>query len=188
MISLQEEKKISKFLSLVLRHKPEVIGVELTDQGWVDVALLIAKVNEFGRALDLDTLRYVVLNNAKQRFAFNDTGDQIRANQGHSIEVELGYQAQVPPEILYHGTGSSSVEAILSEGIHKMVRHHVHLSATRTTAKQVGQRHGIPVILVVNSAAMSDEGHTFFLSDNGVWLTDHVPAAYLSIKEGESEA
>jgi putative RNA 2'-phosphotransferase len=179
MISDRENKRISKFLSLVLRHQPELIGIELDEQGWTDVNTLIEKMNSRGFVLDKDILQQVIETNSKKRFALNETGERIRASQGHSVEIELGYVAQKPPDILYHGTGEKSVEDIQQQGLHKRQRHHVHLSADRQTALQVGSRYGKPVIFEVLSGLMFADGFPFFLAENGVWLTGHVPVNYL---------
>lgn len=179
MITKEESTRLSKFLSLVLRHKPETIGIELDANGWADVNTLLENINRSGRSIDFDTLQFIVETNAKQRFALNATQDKIRANQGHSVQIELGYNTQVPPDILFHGTGEKSVDGILQVGLERRNRHHVHLSADVPTAIQVGQRHGKPFIFEVRSGQMHQEGHLFYLSDNGVWLTDHVPVKYL---------
>ena len=180
MISEKENIRISKFLSLVLRHQPETIGIELDSNGWTDIKTLIEKSNQSGMSLTIDILRHVVETNPKKRFAFNEAFDKIRANQGHSVEVELGYAAQKPPAILYHGTAGKFVAAILEQGLRKGERHHVHLSAEIETAIKVGQRHGKPFVFEVMAGKMFDDKYEFFLSDNGVWLTESVPANYLS--------
>ncbi|QKJ29422.1 RNA 2'-phosphotransferase [Mucilaginibacter mali] len=179
MISDKENKNISKFLSLVLRHQPELIGIELDENGWTDVDALIAKSGEHGVRYNIDALKHVVTTNNKQRFAFNDTFDRIRANQGHSVEVDLGYEAKIPPEVLYHGSAIKNADSILASGLEKRERHHVHLSADVATAANVGQRHGKPVIFEVTALQMHHDGMPFFLSNNGVWLTDAVPPKYL---------
>lgn len=171
--------QLSKFLSLVLRHQPETIGIQLDENGWTDVATLIEKVNKHGYSIDFDILRVVVDTNNKKRFAFNEYLDKIRASQGHSIQIELGYSNQKPPELLYHGTNIDSVSSILANGIEKRSRQHVHLSSDTDTAVKVGQRHGKPYVLTVLAEQMYNDKFEFFLSDNGVWLTDHVPPAYL---------
>ncbi len=175
----QQLKRHSKFLSLVLRHKPEVLGITLDENGWTDVATLLDRMHQEGRPLDLETLALVVSTNSKQRFALSDDHTRIRANQGHSVAVELGYVPVEPPAILFHGTGHQSVENILLSGLEKRSRHHVHLSADRQTAVLVGQRHGKPVVLEVLAGDMHLAGFAFFLSENGVWLTDQVPPPYL---------
>lgn len=179
MITEKENIRISKFLSLVLRHKPEEIGIDLDSNGWTDVKALIEKTNQSGISLNFDILKHIVDTNPKRRFAFNETLDKIRANQGHSVEVELGYIAKQPPSILYHGTAEKNVASILQQGLRKGERHHVHLSADVDTAIKVGQRHGKPVVFEVKAEQMFDDKHEFYLSDNGVWLTEHVPAKYL---------
>jgi putative RNA 2'-phosphotransferase len=173
------EIQISKFLSLVLRHKPETIGIELDDKGWTDVNTLIEKSNNYGIKFNNEILNHIVATNSKKRFAFNDTFDRIRASQGHSVEIELGYTSQKPPEILYHGTGERSVQSILKTGIEKRNRHQVHLSAEIETAIKVGQRHGKPFVFKVLAEQMYNNEFEFFISDNGVWLTDNVPTKYL---------
>lgn len=179
----KDTKGISKFLSLVLRHQPEVIGIELDAQGWISVDELLRQINAHGHELDRETLDYVVETNNKKRFAFDDTGEKIRASQGHSVEVELGYQAQIPPAVLYHGTGEQSVTGIQQSGIEKRSRQHVHLSRDIETAIQVGSRHGKPAIFQVLAKEMYDQGFVFYLSENKVWLTDGVPAEFLKLEE-----
>ncbi|MEG4028531.1 MULTISPECIES: RNA 2'-phosphotransferase [unclassified Microcoleus] len=173
--------KISKYLSRHLRHAPGRIGVELDPGGWLPVSELLdaCKKNKF--PVQLAELKKVVAENHKQRFSFDSTGTLIRANQGHSVEVDLQLEPRVPPDILYHGTGSTAVESILSQGIRKMSRHHVHLSVNIQTARQVGARHGIPAVFTVDAAAMQRDGHTFYCSANKVWLVDFVPPPYLKI-------
>lgn len=173
--------RISKFMSLVLRHKPETIGLLLDENGWTSTTELIEKLNRHGAAITPEILQHVVATNSKKRFAFNEDGSKIRANQGHSIEVELNLQQQLPPFILYHGTGEKSVASILENGLEKRSRHHVHLSADIATAKAVGQRHGKSAIFEVAALQMQEDGHVFYLSENGVWLTDVVSAKYLKL-------
>ncbi|HEV7402205.1 MAG TPA: RNA 2'-phosphotransferase [Chthoniobacteraceae bacterium] len=175
--------KTSKFLSLVLRHAPETIGLELDAQGWVEVKALLEAMARHGRPLTRPALDEVVETNSKKRFAFDEKGVRIRASQGHSVEVALGYEPRIPPAELFHGTATRFLPGIRAEGLRKGERHHVHLSADQTTAVQVGQRHGKPVVLVVRAGAMHAAGHTFFLSENGVWLTDQVPPEFLEFPE-----
>jgi len=172
-------KHISKLLSLVLRHEPEHIGLTLDNEGWAAVPELIEKINQQGLRLDFATLQIIVDTNDKKRFAFNDDETRIRANQGHSIDIDLNLSAQVPPAILFHGTAEKNITAIRQHGLQKIDRHHVHLTAKEEIAWQVGQRHGKPVVLVVQSLVMHEKGHAFYLSNNGVWLTDHVSAAFI---------
>lgn len=176
-----ELKAISKFLSFVLRHEPQSIGLALDEGGWADVAELLSKAAAAGKRLDRDVLQRVVDSSDKKRFALSADGERIRANQGHSVEVELGFEALVPPHVLYHGTASRFLQAILSDGLDKRQRHHVHLTEDLKTAAAVGQRYGKVVLLEIDAARMSAEGHLFFRSVNGVWLTDAVPATYLRV-------
>ena len=177
----QQLKHISKLMSLVLRHKPEVIGLQLDNNGWANVAELISKINEQGNNVNIDIINTVVGTNDKKRFAFNEDKTMIRANQGHSIDVELNLKAITPPDILYHGTAERFVGSILKEGLTKQQRQHVHLSLLQETAKAVGSRHGKPVILSINTKAMTEAGFIFYLSDNGVWLVNSVPVEYITV-------
>lgn len=171
--------KLSRFLSLVLRHNPQQIGLKLDANGWADTTELISKVNVRGNKLDLKTLELLVETNNKKRFAFNDDKSKIRANQGHSIKVELGYTAKTPPTVLYHGTANQNIKSIFTTGINKRERHHVHLSKDMETAISVGKRHGKPVVFEVDTKSMQKAGFEFYESDNGVWLVEEVPAIYL---------
>lgn len=179
MISEKQLTHISKFLSLVLRHQPETISIQLDQNGWTDVNELIEKANDYGIKFDKETLKHIVATNSKKRFAFNDTLDKIRASQGHSIEIELGYTNQKPPTILFHGTADKYVQSILDTGLEKRNRQHVHLSSDLETALKVGQRHGKPFIFKVLAEQMYNDNFQFYISDNGVWLTDNVPTMYL---------
>ncbi len=171
--------RISKMLSKHLRHDPAGLGLELGPGGWVAVDDLLAAYARRGSPISRAVLAEVVAGSDKQRFAFDATGTKIRANQGHSVEVDLQLTAQEPPALLYHGTAEASVAAILREGLRKMSRHHVHLSRDIATAQRVGGRHGRPVVLVVDAAAMRAAGVAFYCSENGVWLVDEVAPAYL---------
>ena len=179
MTSDKQLTHISKFLSMVLRHQPETIGIQLDQNGWTDVDELIEKANNNGIKFDRETLSHIVATNTKKRFAFNKTLDKIRASQGHSIEIELGYTNQKPPEILYHGTSEKSVQPIIDTGLEKRSRQHVHLSSDIETAIKVGQRHGKPFVFKVLAELMYNDNFQFFISDNGVWLTDNVPTKHL---------
>lgn len=172
-------KSVSKFLSLVLRHSPETINLKLDENGWADVEELIAKCTKNGNALNAELLDYVVENNDKKRFAFNEDKTKIRASQGHSISVELNLTETKPSEYLYHGTVAKFMENIRKEGLQKMSRQHVHLSKDRETAVKVGSRRGIPQILSIRSGQMHRDGFKFYLSENNVWLTDEVPIKYI---------
>jgi putative RNA 2'-phosphotransferase len=182
MISDKQLTQISKFLSLILRHQPETIGIQLDQNGWTDIQILLEKANNYGIRFDREILNHIVANNSKKRFAFNDAADKIRASQGHSVEIELGYTNQKPPEILYHGTGEKSVQSILDTGLERRSRQHTHLSIDIETAVRVGQRHGKPFIFKILAGQMYTDNFQFFISDNGVWLTDHVPPRYLEQK------
>ncbi|HEY9821622.1 MAG TPA: RNA 2'-phosphotransferase [Candidatus Sericytochromatia bacterium] len=171
--------KISKYLSKHLRHQPDRIGIKLAPGGWISVDELLAACKKHSFPINRIELDEVVANNDKKRFSFDSTGTLIRANQGHSVEVDLQLEPTVPPDVLYHGTGHGAVEAILREGLRKMLRHHVHLSEDIATAKRVGARHGRPVVFEVDATAMQEAGYTFYCSENGVWLVDRVPPEYL---------
>lgn len=172
--------KHSKFLSLILRHKPETIGIDLDENGWIDIDLLIKKMNGNGRQLNREDLYFIVENNSKKRFAIDEANNKIRANQGHSLDINLGFEPIQPPEILYHGTATRFVDSIMKTGLEKRDRHHVHLSADKGTAANVGQRHGKLIILEVRAMEMFEKGFQFFKSENGVWLTNKVPTLYLN--------
>jgi len=181
MLDEKDNIQISKFLSLVLRHQPEKIGILLNENGWTDVYKLIFQASKNGVKLTKENLEQVVETNSKKRFSFNTEKTKIRANQGHSIKIDLGYQVQKPPEILYHGTSEKAIDSILKIGLDKRKRHHVHLSADTETAKEVGKRHGKPVVFLVDSAAMHQNGFEFYMSANKVWLTEEVPVKYLKL-------
>jgi putative RNA 2'-phosphotransferase len=173
--------RLSKFLSLVLRHEPERIGINLDPEGWVAVEDLLAAAARAGKPISREQLDLVVATNDKKRFAFSPDGARIRASQGHSVEVDLGLPPVVPPERLFHGTATRFLDSIRAEGLRPQSRQHVHLSPDEETAVKVGQRHGKPVVLVVFAGAMHHEGHLFFRSENGVWLTAEVPVRYLEV-------
>ena len=177
----KQEIKLSKFLSLLLRHNPGAIGLELDGNGWANVDELIEKSSKKGKKFDLKDLKYIVKNCDKQRYTFNEDYTKIRANQGHSIKVDLDLKPSTPPEVLYHGTATRNLDSILKNGIHKSNRHHVHLSLDVGTATKVGQRHGKVVILQINAKQMNGDGHQFFLSKNNVWLTDFVDPKYITV-------
>ncbi len=179
MINEKEITRLSKFISLVLRHKPETIGLTLDENGWAETTTLIDEMNRRGVKITMELLEHVVATNAKKRFSFNEDKTRIRANQGHSINIDLQLTVVQPPPVLYHGTSESSIESILQKGLQKRNRQHVHLSADIETAIHVGKRHGRPVVLIVEAAKMHAEDFEFYLSANGVWLTDNVPSRYL---------
>jgi putative RNA 2'-phosphotransferase len=173
--------KQSKFLSLILRHEPERIGITLDGAGWVDVEALLAACARHGVAISRAELDELVASSDKQRFAFDETRTRIRANQGHSVEVELGHQPATPPDVLYHGTPEKFVASILREGLKKGQRHHVHLSERIETARKVGERRGKPVILRIDARRMQSDGFTFYVTPNRVWLVDEVPPKYVEV-------
>jgi putative RNA 2'-phosphotransferase len=171
--------RVSKRLSLHLRHAPQKIGIELGDGGWVDVDTLLAALAAHRFPVSRTELAEVVAENDKQRFAFDETGTRIRASQGHSVAVDLDLPPALPPPVLYHGTVARFLPAIMRDGLLPMARHHVHLAANRETAITVGARRGQPIVLEVDAAAMVTDGHLFRVSANGVWLADAVPPNYL---------
>lgn len=171
---------LSKFLSLVLRHRPGLIGITLDSAGWFGVEELLAATQRHGQPISREQLDEVVAHCEKQRFAFSDDRTRIRASQGHSVDVELGYSPAAPPDLLYHGTVHRFLPSIRAAGLIKGKRHHVHLSRDVETATKVGDRRGKAVILMIDARSMSADGLSFFVSDNGVWLTDHVPPQYIT--------
>jgi putative RNA 2'-phosphotransferase len=174
-----DTKNLSKFLSLVLRHQPETIGLQLDENGWASTATLLQRLREHGKQADLATLKEIVAQNDKQRFRFNEDFTRIRANQGHSIDIELALPPATPPDRLFHGTATKNLASIQEKGLLKGSRQHVHLSAQPETAVKVGQRHGTPIVLTIKAKEMAEAGIPFYVSDNGVWLTDHVEAKYI---------
>ncbi len=178
----QARTKKSKFLSLVLRHRPERIGIVLDSQGWVPVAQLLERCAASGFSITEEELIEVVTTNPKQRFSFSEDGRRIRANQGHSVQVDLKLEPLAPPPVLYHGTTDKFLPAIKTQGLKRMSRHHVHLSPDRATAVDVGGRRGRPVVLLVDANQMQADGHLFYRSDNNVWLTERVPPEYLTVE------
>jgi len=175
--------RASKYMSLLLRHQPEKVGLALDANGWARVADLVSLTQKGGVRLTRELIEEVVAGNDKKRFVLSEDGERIRAAQGHSIEVDLALPPRQPPEYLYHGTASRFLDSIRKSGIVRGKRHHVHLSPDEETAIKVGQRHGKPVILTIRSGDMWRAGIPFYCSENGVWLTDEVPPAYLSIAE-----
>ena len=172
---------LSKFLSYVLRHHPESIGLELDANGWAKLSELIHKAQQNGRSLDRDLLKKVMDHGSKQRFILSENGNYIRAGYGHSIEIDLQLKPKVPPGILYHGTAKKNVQSIFVEGIHSGSRNFVHLSATQNEARKVGNRHGPPAILSIQARRMSEQGSNFYQSESEseIWLTSHVPPEYV---------
>jgi putative RNA 2'-phosphotransferase len=175
--------KISKFLSMVLRHSPEAIHLTLDKNGWANINELIGNANTYKRkALDIDIIKNIVATNDKQRFCISDDGKKIRANQGHSINVDLELACEIPPDILYHGTAYRFLGSIMKDGLKPMARQHVHLSLSEDKAVSVGIRHGRPVVLCINAKGMHEKGYKFYLSKNKVWLTDKVPVEFIKVK------
>ena len=174
----KSDVRLGRFLSRVLRHEPEAAGIQVDRHGWADVKKLLAGVRNTGRSIDMDTLERIVRENNKQRYSFNWNHTKIRANQGHSIPVDLELEEAEPPQRLYHGTASRFLSAIYREGIRKMGRQYVHLSGDFETAAAVGKRHGNPVVLTIDAAAMARDGVAFYRSENGVWLCDWVDPKY----------
>jgi len=172
---MQKLNKISKYLSFILRHKPESVNLKLDGKGWADIDELILKTKKF--RLNRKLLEEVVLADNKQRYIIS--GNKIRANQGHSINIDLELKPQIPPEILYHGTATRFLDSIMKTGLKALNRQYVHLSKDLKTATNVGSRHGKVVILQIDTVKMLEDGFKFYVSENGVWLTDHVPVKYI---------
>ncbi|HGL3830887.1 RNA 2'-phosphotransferase [Clostridioides difficile] len=181
--SMSKKDKLSIFISLILRHKPETIGIKLDDYGYADVNELIEKINNTGRNINIEILEQIVKEDNKQRYSFNDDRSKIRANQGHSININVELKELEPPKYLYHGTATRFLENIKNEGIIKQSRLYVHLSRDIDTAVKVGKRHGTPVILKINTGKMYENGYKFYLSENNVWLCEHIPFEYVEIFE-----
>ncbi len=173
--------RVSRRLSFVLRHDPGSVGISLDEKGWVDIGVLLEALAADGLVLTRRELDGLVAADDKQRFGLDEGGTRIRANQGHSVAVDLGLAVAVPPPTLYHGTVAAALESIAVRGLLRGQRHHVHLSPDTASARRVGARRGSPVALTVDAAAMSEAGIPFFRSANGVWLTAHVPARYLAL-------
>lgn len=175
---MMSDTEISKFISLILRHKPEAIGITLDEHGWADTEQLIHGINQT-KHITMDDLERIVAQDQKQRYSFNEDQTKIRANQGHSIPVDVELQECTPPDLLYHGTGEKFTASIEKQGLIPKSRLYVHLSQDYGTAVKVGQRHGKPAVYIIDAAGMAKDGYTFFLSVNGVYLTKEVPVKYL---------
>ena len=178
-----DNKKLSQFLCRILRHEPEVIGIDIEKYGaWANISELINGVNAHGKfKLDRALLEQIVSEDNKQRYKISDDGKKIRASQGHSIDVIIEMDEKEPPEILYHGTAWRNVDSIMKDGINSGERLYVHLSKDEPTAVTVGQRHGKPVILKIKSGDMYRQGHIFYLSENNIWLTKFIPKEFISV-------
>lgn len=179
----RDRVRASRFLSLVLRHEPERVGLTLDREGWADIGKLIERAGAAGVTLTREIVLQIVATNNKQRFAIDEAGLRIRANQGHSIDVDLGLEPCRPPAVLYHGTAATAVASIRAEGLRPGQRQHVHLSPDEATATEVGRRHGKPVVLRVQSGRMWAAGTRFFRSANGVWLTSAVPPGFIEFPD-----
>lgn len=177
----KQNTKVSKFLSLVLRHNPSVAQIKLNDEGWANIEELIKGSRQNGMLLDLDTIEIIVNSCKKQRFSLSEDKTQIRANQGHSLKVDLKLDRVKPPQFLYHGTATRFLDSILKDGLKPMKRHHVHLSQEMGTASSVGKRHGKLIILKIDAYQMHLDGLAFYLSENNVWLVDSVSVKYISL-------
>lgn len=175
---MNTQTQVSKFLSYILRHKPDAIDLTLDKNGWAEISQLIFCAKKHNKQLTLELILDVVKQNDKQRFSLSPDNKKIRANQGHSIPIELELESRIPPEYLYHGTAQRFLDSITQNGIHASSRHHVHLSASYDTAINVGKRYGKPVVLKIFSKKMHDAGCVFYCSENGVWLTDFVAPSY----------
>ena len=174
-----DDVRFGRFISLVLRHEPSAAGLTLDEHGWARVDALIAGMNARGYQIDREALSRIVRENTKHRYSFNDDASLIRANQGHSVDVDVDLAEAIPPDVLYHGTTQRCVASIMAHGITRQSRQYVHLSLDVQTAISVGKRHGKPVVMKVNAAAMVHDGHKFWLSANGVWLCEAVPPEYI---------
>lgn len=174
-----ETDKLSVFISLILRHKPEAAGIVLDEHGWANVDELLAGINNTGRSIDMEILERIVQTDQKGRYSFNEDKTLIRANQGHSISVDVELEEQKPPETLYHGTAAQFVDNIMQQGLKPMSRLYVHLSKDVETAVKVGNRHGNPVVLKIDAKKMYEDGEKFYFSANGVWLVKYVAKKYI---------
>ena len=177
----ERDVKLGRFISLVLRHNPAAASIALDANGWADVQQLLDGMNRAGKAIDKETLARIVRENNKSRYSFNADESKIRANQGHSVPVDVELKPQTPPDVLYHGTAERFLEPILRDGLSPRSRQHVHLSVDTETAVNVGSRHGKPVVLAIDAADMARDGHDFWLSENHVWLCMAVPSRYIRL-------
>lgn len=180
---MNQNEKFGRYLSFLLRHHPEAAGVQLDEKGWAAVPQLLEGMRKNGYKIDFNKLEEIVATNDKKRYNFNEDKTKIRANQGHSLEVDVELKQLVPPVYLYHGTAGHFLNSIKKKGLKKQGRNHIHLSLDRQTAESVGKRHGLPIVLKIHSGKMHQEGYIFYLSENGVWLTDYIPSDYIYIDE-----
>ncbi len=188
MMATDGNSKLSKFMSFILRHKPDAIGLSLDPQGWASIDELVLKSNVAGNSFSREDLMHVIETSEKSRFSLSADGQYVRAAQGHSVAVNLGLTPQEPPALLYHGTAKRFLRSILSQGLKPRARQQVHLSVDEATAHLVGQRHGTPVVLTVEARRMHTEGFQFFVADNGVWLTDQVPSEFLESSSSDADS
>jgi putative RNA 2'-phosphotransferase len=179
--------KDSRFLSFILRHDPSAIGVELDDAGWIEVPRLLKALERHRPQITRERLIEIVETNDKKRFAFSEKQEKIRASQGHSISIDLKLSPVSPPSLLYHGTARQNVVSIRNQGLLRGQRHHVHLSSDETTAMKVGSRYGKPVVLKIEAERMNGSGFSFYVSENGVWLTEYVPPSFVMLPNDDSE-
>lgn len=179
------DSRLGRFLSLVLRHNPGAAGISLDEHGWANVDELLNGVRRTGRQIDMETLEHIVRENNKQRYSFNEDHTRIRANQGHSLQVDVELRQMDPPQYLYHGTATRFLPAIQTEGLKKMSRQYVHLSGDYQTATAVGRRHGTPVVLRIDAETMAQDGVTFYRSENEIWLCDYVSPEYFCVADSE---
>lgn len=182
-----DQRRVSKLMSKILRHQPELANLTLKDGGWVGVDDLLGGLAALGHPISRDQLNEIVRTNDKKRFSLSDDFMSIRAAQGHSTAVEMNYERSAPPPILFHGTSEANLPKILEQGLLPRNRQFVHLSLDEETAVKVGRRHGRPVLLDVDTATMTDAGHDFYCADNGVWLAASVPPQFLKVRESEAK-
>jgi len=185
-LNRKQQVRLSKWMSRVLRHRPEEIGLQLDAAGWAKLEALLAGLNQHGGRYSMDDLLEIVRTNDKQRFALSTDGHMIRASQGHSLSVDLGLAPKQPPDRLFHGTTGRNLASIQAEGLLPRSRQHVHLSLDWETARSVGARHGSPVVLEIQAGSMHAAGYPFYLADNGVWLVERVPPGFITISDGQS--
>lgn len=178
---MENLNKLSVFISLVLRHKPDAAHITLDEHGWANVDELLAGINDTGRKIDMEILEELVRTDNKQRYSFNEDKTRIRANQGHSIPVDVELEEKKPPHFLYHGTADRFLKSIMAEGLKPINRLYVHLSKDEETAVKVGKRHGNPVVLKISAEEMYHDGTKFYLSQNGVWLTKYIEKKYIQM-------
>lgn len=179
-MNTKQQVRISKRLSLILRHNPQSVGLTLDPSGWAEVSELLDALSNHSTPLNKEILQEIVAENPKKRFEFDDSGLKIRARQGHSVKVDLGYMATNPPDLLYHGTPAKFLDSIMKEGLKKQQRHHVHMSENIPLMLEVARRRGEPRLIEINAKRMAEDGHKFYLTENDVWLSENIPSQFLS--------